>query len=340
MSNKVALIDRFRGAMVGAVVGDCLGSPVECKFWRGISKTKVDSIFENYRQEKTQEKYTYTDDTAMARQIADSLISNKSVNPTNLAERFVHEYYKEPFRGYGQSVVEVFRKLKKSQCEDPYQPASEQFDGSGSYGNGAAMRVHPIGLFFHANPLSELTENAESSAKITHTHPDAILGAMLQSASVGLALQSSKPHDIRKQLSQLAKEMSSQLGIQEETEFVDRINLMEQLLHDKEMDSEKLVDALGNDVSAVGSVPASLYSFFLVSEANGFPASEEKESPFERVLQTALLFGGDTDTICSMAGAIAGGYYGISSIPGYMTRSCEGIDNAIRQADQLYKIVT
>lgn len=339
MSNKVGLIDKFRGAMVGAVVGDCLGSPVECQYWRGISKSKMDSIFENYRQEKAKDKYAYTDDTAMARQIADSLISKRTIDPANLAERFVQEYYKEPSRGYGQSVVAVFRKLKKSQCSEPFQPASEQFDGAGSYGNGAAMRVHPVGLFFHASPLPELAEKAELSAKITHTHPDAVLGAMLLSACVGLALKSSKPMEMRKELTQLAKEMSNKLGSQDESEFVEKLGAMEKLLADKEMDIETLVDHLGNDVSAIGSVPASLYSFFLVSEANACP-SEDIESKFEGVLQTALLFGGDTDTICSMAGAIAGAYYGISSIPGYMTRSCEGVDNAIRQADQLYKLST
>ena len=53
-----------------------------------------------------------------------------------------------------------------------------------------------------------------------------------------------------------------------------------------------------------------------------------------------MLFGGDSDTICSMTGAIAGAYFGESGIPEHMKRISEGVDNAIRQADQLHKLVT
>ena len=70
----------------------------------------------------------------MARQVADSIISMRSADSKDMAQRFVQEFDMEPFRGYGASVGEVFRKLKRSKCQDPYKPASEQFNGSGSYG--------------------------------------------------------------------------------------------------------------------------------------------------------------------------------------------------------------
>lgn len=41
-----------------------------------------------------------------------------------------------------------------------------------------------------------------------------------------------------------------------------------------------------------------------------------------------------------MTGALAGAYYGENAIPEYMKQICEGIDNAMRQADQLHKLVT
>ena len=53
-----------------------------------------------------------------------------------------------------------------------------------------------------------------------------------------------------------------------------------------------------------------------------------------------MMFGGDADTIMSMTGAIAGAYFGESGIPDYMKRISEGVDNAMRQADQLHKLVT
>ena len=61
--------------------------------------------------------------------------------------RFVNEYYSQPKRGYGMNVVDVFRALRDSKFEDVFLPAKLQFNGSGSYGNGAAMRIAPIALF-------------------------------------------------------------------------------------------------------------------------------------------------------------------------------------------------
>ena len=70
----------------------------------------------------------------MARQVADSIITMKNVDSKDMAQRFVKEYFKEPGRGYGASVADVFKKLRKTECFDPFGPASEQFNGSGPYG--------------------------------------------------------------------------------------------------------------------------------------------------------------------------------------------------------------
>jgi len=50
--------------------------------------------------------------------------------------------------------------------------AAGLFDGSGSRGNGAAMRVAPLGAF-HANDPAEAAHQAALSASVTHTHPEA-----------------------------------------------------------------------------------------------------------------------------------------------------------------------
>ena len=61
-------------------------------------------------------------------------------------------------------------------------PASEQFDGAGSYGNGAAMRAHPIGLF--GNNIEEVEIMAEKQAKLTHAHDGGIMGSILQATGI------------------------------------------------------------------------------------------------------------------------------------------------------------
>ena len=60
--------------------------------------------------------------------------------------RFTEEFFANPQRGYGASVFVVFNKLQNSGYTDVFTPAREQFNGAGSYGNGAAMRTSPAAL--------------------------------------------------------------------------------------------------------------------------------------------------------------------------------------------------
>jgi hypothetical protein len=81
--------------------------------------------------------------------------------------------------GYGVHVVQVFRKLRAQNFEDPFGPAKQQFNGEGSYGNGGAMRVAPLALFCHSD-YKELINLVRQSAEITHTHRLGYNGTILQ----------------------------------------------------------------------------------------------------------------------------------------------------------------
>ena len=187
MTTKI-LLDNVRGCMVGAVLGDCLGAPVECKYWSGIETRSVKKHFDTYKQNGSERGVIsdeclmkYTDDTAMARQVVLSLINKNGLDAPDMAKRFVEAYKDEPWRGYGQSVGEVFNKLGQTNFTSEanvFLPASEQFNGDGSYGNGAAMRVHPIGLL--GKDMLEVEMMAEKQAKLTHAHDDGIMGSILQ----------------------------------------------------------------------------------------------------------------------------------------------------------------
>ena len=92
--------------------------------------------------------------------------------------RFVTEYYKDPRRGYGANVVDVFHKLNLN-LEDTWKPAQEQFGGTGSYGNGGAMRIAPVPLFAYKD-FTSMLQIAEDVTRLTHTHILGINGALLQ----------------------------------------------------------------------------------------------------------------------------------------------------------------
>ena len=244
-----------------------------------------------------------------ARQLAFSLIEKKKLDPLDLAERFWREFDREPRRGYGAGVVAVFEKLKKNleKNSDPFEPASQQFGGKGSYGNGAAMRVHPVGLFF--DDIDKVVEAATLSAKITHFNRDGINGAILQAVTTHCALKDSAKEETIRILKNLSEKFESD---EEKLTYVEQLEDVNSMLEDPNHDFESGFE-LGNNVSAIESVPTAIYSFL---KGRDRVEGLETSNPFERTVQLAMTFGGDSDTICSMAGALAGAFYGESGIPG------------------------
>src|SRR5688500_20323339 len=64
--------------------------------------------------------------------------------------------------------------------------ATSLYGGQGSLGNGAAMRVPPVGAYF-ADDIAKVVEQAKLSAVVTHTHPEAVAGAVAVAVAAALA---------------------------------------------------------------------------------------------------------------------------------------------------------
>lgn len=67
-------------------------------------------------------------------------------------------------------------------------------------------------------------------------------------------------------------------------------------------------------------------------------SSFQDNNTFIRIIRYSILLGGDTDTIASMAGSIAGAYLGFSAIPQVFASCCEGFQDACDQADELHQV--
>ena len=162
-----------------------------------------------------------------------------------MARRFWQEFDKQPKRGYGGSVVAVFKKLKQNldTNSDPFEPAAQQFDGNGSFGNGAAMRVHPIGLFFPN--VETVIDKSQTSAKITHSHCDGVNGAVLQAVATHLALKDFSNEETLKILKKMAVNFET---------------VESKMTYDEQLDN--VISML---VSAIESVPTALYAFLKVT---------------------------------------------------------------------------
>ena len=147
------LRSKFRGCLLGVLFGDALGTEFEFIY---VSEPVPSHEFERFSvkelsESKAKERFRFTSDSAMTMALCRSLLTENSFNVNHLAREFVETYFHEKFRAYGRCVVTVFHKLREETLEDVTLPAREQFDGRGSYGNGAAMRVSPLALFCHDN---------------------------------------------------------------------------------------------------------------------------------------------------------------------------------------------
>lgn len=120
--------------------------------------------------------WSWTDDTAMALSVVATLTALGHLDPDDLAERFGRRYQAEPSRGYGRGAHDVLAQLF---IHVPWATAARAlFEGQGSMGNGAAMRVAPLGAFYAQAPLSTVVDEAHRSAAVTHAHPDGQAGAV------------------------------------------------------------------------------------------------------------------------------------------------------------------
>lgn len=329
---------KFKGSLLGVVLGDCLGSPYEGEY--NVSKVVLQRFFDKLTGPYFKAPiHQYTDDTVMTICVAESLIEKKGFDDKALAKRFVSEFYREPKRGYGANILEVFHKLKVQRFEDIWKPAKEQFDGSGSYGNGGAMRIAPVALYFNDN-YKGMLDVAQKCTELTHTHRLGVNGALLQCAAIhqSLFLNPAKPLDVKEFTSNLItkiteiEKQNSGLDFEHENPYRKQLDEMDRLLSQENVHDEEVENVLGTSIAALYSVPTAVYCFLRAQQ----PISNiETQCPFQRTIQYAISLGGDTDTIASMAGAIAGAFYGHEVINKNLLKHCEGSDKVMEIADKL-----
>jgi poly(ADP-ribose) glycohydrolase ARH3 len=291
------LKEKFIGSLIGEGVGDSLGANVE-----GFSSfCEVRELGERY-----------TDDTHMMIGIAESLIKNKGFNGEDMANVFIKNYEAEPWRGYGPGPPRIFALIKGGVSWDK----AEVYPG-GSYGNGSAMRVAPVGIFYYDDPL-KLKDIAYKSSKITHSHELGMEGAALQAMAVGIAVGTeAKKLDKYKFLEKLDNFVTFDI-------YKRKLESILKLL-DKKEDRNSVIKELGNDILAFNSVPTAIYSFLANPD-------------FEEALIYAVSLGGDTDTIGAMTGAIAGAYYGVEAIPFRWKNKLENREYIKRLAELLWEM--
>ena len=303
---SISLESKFLGAMVGSAVGDAIG---ELAF-HSPERTRLQTLVEHL------DILRYTDDTAMAIGLAESLIEVGGIDHQHLGETFRRNYRREPWRGYASGPPTLFAQVERSGLS--YQEAARRlFGGEGSLGNGAAMRIAPLGCFFWSSP--QLYEQAAASAEVTHAHPVGKDGA----AVLALAVARAVGLDHRQEFP--LEPVVAELAAFSRTETIrEKMALVRALLAEA-AGPEAAARKLGRTVAVHESMPFAVYSFL------------RHPSSFEECLFCAVLHGGDRDTLGAMACAVSGAYLGIEAIPEWWRNKLENLRAVETLARELWK---
>ena len=236
-------------------------------------------------------RWATTDDTEMAIAVVDVLRRHECIKEDRLALAFARRFVRDPYRGYGPNVQFVLNDIHGGR---PWREvAQEAFGGTGSMGNGSAMRVAPLGAYF-ADDGKRLVSEASRSAVVTHAHPDGQAGAVAVAAAAGWAARGGGEASSLFDVVLLATPSGPTR---------DGIERAAGLPLDADPLAVSLEVGAGREVVCSDTVPFCLWAF------------ARHLGDYVETLWTTVSVPGDRDTNCAIVGGLAGALVGHEGIP-------------------------
>lgn len=268
--------DKFKGTLLGLIVGDALGAPYE-----GFPRNSFQ--FEGEMQGGGPHDIVpgqWTDDSSLALCLAESLIKD-GFSLNNQLARYA-KWYQEGYLSSKENSFGVGRNTSISiseYIEKGILPPKRE----NAAGNGSIMRLAPVAMYFFNN-FNKTVHYAGKSSLATHNNPMAVDSCKYLGAIIYKALEGKGKEKLLDSTYQ-------------ELDLDDRV--LKRVSGDyKEKSKEDIV----SDAFVLNTLEASLWSFY-------------NSSNFASAMDLSINLGGDTDTIAAVTGQIAGAYYGADSIP-------------------------
>jgi ADP-ribosyl-[dinitrogen reductase] hydrolase len=228
--------------MLGAIIGDIVGSPYE---FQNLRSKRFEPLFHPSAR--------FTDDTVCTVAIADAILN--AVHPEDSLVRWCRAYAENG--GWGKRFALWFMADERAAYD--------------SWGNGAAMRVSPVG--FLAQTEDQVVEWSDQVSGVTHSHPEALASAQAVALSVFWARKKVNADEIRSRV-------TARYGYVLDTPLED--------IRATYVRTERAID----------SVPQAINCAL---QATGL----------EDAIRSAVSIGGDSDTIAAIAGGIAEAMFGL-----------------------------
>lgn len=226
--------------MLGAIVGDIVGSRYEFNNFRGTEFPLFDA-----------KQCFFTDDSILTIALADAILHDK-----NYADTMREYFLRYPDASYGTSF---------------YRWAANPFSlAYNSWGNGAAMRISPVGYAFDS--LEEVLQKSQHYTEITHNHPEGLKGAAATASAIFLARTGHSKEQIKQYI---------------EANFG----------YDLSRSCDEIRPTYVFNESCQHTVPEAIIAFL-------------ESTDFENAVRLAVSLGGDSDTLACITGGIAQAFYG------------------------------
>lgn len=276
------------GGLMGLVVGDALGVPVEFVSRERLKKEPVIDMQEYGSH--SQPKGTWSDDSTMTLCLAESLVNGLDYNDV------CSKYLAWVERGYMTPHGELFDIGRTtSNALENYASGMNPLDCGGKgiddNGNGSLMRILPIAYYTRGMNQNECFEVVHNISKLTHGH-------MRSMMACGIYVQ-------------LAIELIK--GYQKEKAYDNAIRVCQgfykgyvELFTYKRILNGSLITLCEDDIRSTGYVVDTLEAaiWCLLTTDN-----------YKECVLKAVNLGEDTDTVGAVAGGLAGILYGYDGIP-------------------------
>jgi ADP-ribosyl-[dinitrogen reductase] hydrolase len=310
---REALLDRFRGAMLGLAVGNALGLPVEGESAAAIRRHFPGGITEVGTEEHDR---PWDDDLAQAAILAEVLLQSEELDPEAFAARLV-VWARENGRGIGGLTRSAIDELAKGRTSHEAARVAWERNAMSNAGNGAVMRCPPVALR-HIRSGADLIRTARTSALVTHYDARCEWSTVVTAVALATCL-SAEPVAV----GDLAIAIEAIRG---EGWPADSMEQVAEAIHSVEgttLDALKLDDP----VDMGYTLKAMQVALWCTAQAGGF----------EQIVVGVVNEGGDTDTNGALAGAVMGARYGASSIPPRWLDNVADTQGLMELADRLFE---
>ncbi len=334
MKQDVTNIERFEGCYLGLAIGDALGYPAEFLSFEEIKKKFGDHGI----LDLTGNPALHSDDTQMSLALSTALLRSEGRPLDSFMEALSEEFlvwFRSPQndRAPGNTSTKA--------CQNLESGIDWRHSGIAySKGCGANMRVAPLGLLYRRQ-LDQLRLLSRASAIITHGHPAGLISAEITAFCVAWAAQGISPAEYLDRIAVLKRtsceSWHESLGDVWIKSHPDPRSYLEE-------GWKQLLLALDRIPTALEQKPADLCKVmgggWIAEEALACALACVLEYPadFAAIVRRGANSSGDSDSIASIAGAIAGAYLGVESIPKEWRKRIESRQQLLDCSHQLLEL--